>query len=218
MAWGVCLAGDYAYVADGQAGLQVVSIADLENPRIVGNIGIPGTALAVTMLNDLVVVAGLAGVSVISVDSPQRPTILHSMVFADGVRDVAVAGETIYLAHDRQGVAVVQFDSRQGLRLLQVQATCGPAQSVSVSGEQLLVGCGKKGVEVFAVEHSGLRSLEVVDTPGNAIGVAAAEGRIYVADSMCGLHLVERGPTSALEIVKTIDTPGTAWGVTLANG
>ena len=41
-AWGVAVAGDYAYVVDGNAGLWVISVADPANPREVGYYDAPG--------------------------------------------------------------------------------------------------------------------------------------------------------------------------------
>jgi hypothetical protein len=44
IAYGVAVAGSYAYVADGSGGLQVVNIADPASPAIVGSVNTPGSA------------------------------------------------------------------------------------------------------------------------------------------------------------------------------
>ena len=40
-AWGVYVAGGYAYVANGNSGLQVIDVSDLANPTLAGSVDTP---------------------------------------------------------------------------------------------------------------------------------------------------------------------------------
>ena len=45
----VSVKGDYAYVADGSSGMQVVDVADPQHPRIVGSVALPSAATHLTL-------------------------------------------------------------------------------------------------------------------------------------------------------------------------
>ena len=53
----VVVAGDYAYVADGAAGLAVVAIGDPTAPQLVEQIALPGPAYGLAVSGDLLLVA-----------------------------------------------------------------------------------------------------------------------------------------------------------------
>jgi hypothetical protein len=60
----VAVSGHYAYVADWDAGLQVIDVSDPANPRRVGGYDTPGYALGVAVSGNYAYVAdggGLAG-------------------------------------------------------------------------------------------------------------------------------------------------------------
>ena len=83
------VSGDYAYIADasivgvtGRASMQIVRIADIFDPVIVGSyISYGGNALRVFVVrNDYVILAdGEAGIKLISVENPNNPTLLDSL-------------------------------------------------------------------------------------------------------------------------------------------
>jgi hypothetical protein len=74
---------------------------------------------------------------------------------------------------------------------------------------------------------SGLRVIDVsdptapvqvalVETPGEALGVAVSDGYAYVADGGSGLRVFDVSAPSAPIEVGSYDTPGTAWDVAVA--
>ena len=73
-ACGVALSGDYAYVADGDSGLRVISVVDPANPAEVGHCETPGNAIGVAVSGSYAYVAGLdSGLRVISIADPAHP-------------------------------------------------------------------------------------------------------------------------------------------------
>ncbi len=67
----VYVSGDYAYVADGGAGLQVIDISDPTNPILAGSYDTPDYALGVYVSGDYAFVAdGDSGLQVIKINDP----------------------------------------------------------------------------------------------------------------------------------------------------
>jgi len=63
-AYGVAVAGNYAYVADESAGLQVIDISDPANPAIAGSVYTPDNAYDVTVAGNYSYVASRWGLNV----------------------------------------------------------------------------------------------------------------------------------------------------------
>ncbi|MEI3650108.1 MAG: DUF4347 domain-containing protein [Dolichospermum lemmermannii FEM_B0920] len=75
-AWGVQVVGNYAYVADGFSGLQIIDISNPSTPTLKGNYDTSGFAFGVQVVGNYVYVAdGSSGLQIIDV-SDQAPTNL----------------------------------------------------------------------------------------------------------------------------------------------
>ena len=73
-AMGVAVSGNYAYVADGSAGLQVIDVSNLANPQRVGGYNTSGDAYIVAVSGNYAYVADrAAGLQVIDVSNPANP-------------------------------------------------------------------------------------------------------------------------------------------------
>ena len=74
-AWGVAVAGNYAYVADDTAGLQVIDISNPANPQRVGGYDTAGYANGVAVVGNYAYVAdGHAGLQVVDISNPANPS------------------------------------------------------------------------------------------------------------------------------------------------
>ena len=74
MAQTVAVSGNYAYVADGTAGLQVIDVSNPANPKRTGAYDTGGYALGVAVSGNFAYVAdGDAGLQVIDISNPANP-------------------------------------------------------------------------------------------------------------------------------------------------
>lgn len=113
----VCASGDYAYVADGSAGLQIVDIAarsdsGIFTPRIVGTLDTGGTALDVVVSGDYADVAdGDQGLRIVDVTDPAAPSPVAawSTTTTGTALKVVSVGDYAFVAEDRAGTAVYKL-------------------------------------------------------------------------------------------------------------
>jgi len=105
----VAVAGSYAYVADGESGLQVIDISNPTVPVIVGSVNTPGSAREVAVAGSYAYVAdGWSGLQVIDISDLQSPSIAGSRDtpgFAWG--GVTVLEECTYVADGISGLQIL---------------------------------------------------------------------------------------------------------------
>jgi len=96
---GVNVAGNYAYVADGLSGLQVMDITDPTAPVIVGSVDTSGYAKGVNVAGNYAYVAdGYSGLQVMDITDPTVPVIVGSMdTPGKSAYSVTVAGNYAYV-------------------------------------------------------------------------------------------------------------------------
>ena len=91
-AWGVAVAGNYAYVADGFAGLQVIDVSNPANPGAGGRLRHQRNCLGRGGGGNYAYVADCAGLQVIDVSNPANPVRVGGYD-TSGALGVAVVGQ-----------------------------------------------------------------------------------------------------------------------------
>jgi len=157
IAWGVVVAGGYAYVADGEAGLRVVDVSDPTNPTEVGFYDTPGNASDVAVAGNYAYIADRAyGLRVVDVSDPSNPTEISYYITPKNAYDVAVVENYAYVVGGPGG----GFGSSGYLWVLDVSDpsnptevgyydTPGQARDVAVAGDYLWVADGSAGLIIL---------------------------------------------------------------------
>ena len=109
-AYGVAVQGTYAFVADFDAGLRVISVADPAHPTEVGHVDTPDSAVRVVVSGNYAYVVGVqAGLRVISVADPANPIEVGSYDTPGRALGVAVGGDYAYLVDRDSGLLVISI-------------------------------------------------------------------------------------------------------------
>jgi hypothetical protein len=96
---GIAVTGDYAYLAAGEAGLQIIDVSTPANPHRIGFKDTPGTARDVAVVNHHAFLAdGSNGLLVIDVSAPTSPVTVGFHPIPGEARRLDVATDLVYLA------------------------------------------------------------------------------------------------------------------------
>lgn len=161
----VNVVGNYAFVAAGAAGLQVVDITNRSGPFIAGALDTPGNANDVKVTGNLAYVAdGPAGLQIIDVSNPSSPVLLGTGDTPGSAEGVAISGARAYVADG---------DSA-GLQVLDISNSSAP----TIIGSLPLEGI-TRGVELsdnFALLARAFNGLGIVDItdPAHPVMVSTA--------------------------------------------
>ena len=111
--YGVAVAGDYAYVADGGGGLVVVDVSNLANLRWIASYDTSGYTYDVAVAGGYAyIVYGVDGLVVVDVSSnPASPTRRGNYDIYGYAKGVVVAGGYAYIAYGVDGLVVLGPDT-----------------------------------------------------------------------------------------------------------
>jgi hypothetical protein len=102
--------GDFAYVADGDQGLQIINISDKTSPEITGSYDTSGYACGIFLdANYAYVADGDQGISIFNITDTINP-ILTATIDTDGyARKIFVYEGYAYVAADDQGLIIINI-------------------------------------------------------------------------------------------------------------
>jgi hypothetical protein len=187
----VDVAGNFAYVAAGATGLQVVDVTDRRSPRVVSALDTPGNANDVRVVGNRAYIAdGSAGLRIINVSNPLAPTLLGSLDTPGNANDVTVVGNKAFVADGATGLQIIDVSDPTAPRLLGALDTPGDAKGVDVSGNFAVIA-----------DTSSVRVVDVTN-PASPVGVGfiatteahdvTVDGSIaYVADFGGSLRVID---------------------------
>jgi hypothetical protein len=223
----VVVAGNYAYIAAGAAGLQVVDVSDLLHPFLAGSLATSGNANDVRVAGNLAFVAdGAAGVEIIDVSSPAAPVRIAGVATPAAANHLAIAGSRLFIA-DALGLRIVDFSRPQAPLMLDGIDTAGAGyyastepRGVDVAGNFAVLAASAQGVEIVDVSdpaHPQLTGSVVVGPiPPCSVAVTVRDRTAYVAvggagacGGLGGLRVVDFSqPTQPVEVGTTGDRFG----------
>jgi len=221
------VAGGYAFLASGAAGLSVVDVTNLAQPVLVAQLATPASANDVRVSGSVAYVAQDSGLLLVDVTDPAHPARLGSLPLPGGrqVRLAVGGAGLVYLADLTFGLRVV--DATNPMQPVAVGALALPGTPRAVSlggtgqggygmaGSYAVVACGDGGVAVVDVSDPTAPVVVGATPPdqpragsvtvrGHYAYVAAGEAAVYG-----GLHVVELAdPTNPVEVGASVDNLG----------
>lgn len=187
----VDVSGNYAYVAAGSAGLQVVDVSDRSAPHIVGALDTPGSALDVRVVGQRAYVAdGSSGLRVVDVSNPASPASLGTLDTSGVAQDVFVVGDRVYVADGTAGLRIIDVSNPQVPVLVGTLDTPGTAKGVDVVGNVAVVADGGSLRTIDVSNPAGPVALGSVSLT-NATDLAVEGNAAYVADYNGSLRVVD---------------------------
>ncbi len=188
----VMISGDFAFVADGEAGLQIIDMTDKTAPVIAGSCDTPGFASGVYVSGNYAFVAdGEMGLTVVDITNRTAPLKTASVKPPGVAIKVTVAGNYVFIAGGEAGLQIVDATSKTAPVIAGAVDTPGVASGVFVSGDMAFVADGEMGMAVVNIaDKTAPVLIRSVDTPGFAGNVTVIGNYAYVADGGKGVSAI----------------------------
>ncbi|MBT3232940.1 MAG: choice-of-anchor D domain-containing protein [Calditrichaeota bacterium] len=214
----IVVVGEFAYVADNQAGLRIIDISNPEDPAEIGFVDTPGSALSVVVSGDIALIGdGPRGLIIVDISNPEEPEVIGSFADECIINGVAIDGESAYLSDVIGGFRVLDISDPENPRQLAEIETPDVAQDVFVSGNFAYVADRLSGMIVFDIsDPSNPEEVGVYNSPGEAMSIAVENNIAYIADEIDGLQIVSVRRPEGPSRYGRLDTEGFAYGVAVS--
>ncbi len=184
----VFVADGYAYIADGQGGLQIVALNSL---IIAGSLELSGYQQGITVVDSFAYLASSSeGFTLVNVADVHNPRVVGYDTWFTAY-DLYFDGGFIYLAASywfiEEDITHPDFPSYK-----RRCTTKGDARGVYVDGRYAYVACEEMGITIIDLGNpDSLARIGYCDTPSNARDVFVEDGYAYVADGKGGLQVLD---------------------------
>jgi len=211
----IFILGNYAYIAAGNAGLQIVNISDPEDPILVKNYDTHGEAQSVYISGNRAYIAvSSVGLEIIDILNPLNPSLLGTYPNTSYNYDVCVSGDYAYIADFLLGLKVINIANPIAPALAGSIGRLGLTNNVFVNGNYAFVAASNFGLQIVSIVNPGQPALiKTFDTPGDARDVFISGDYAYVADGNAGLQIINIADPASPVLVKSYAMPGYAHGI-----
>jgi len=209
------VSGNFAYIADYDAGLHIVDISNPAMPHIIGSYSELNYISAVFVVGNYAYIAtGVNGLHIIDVTNPETPTLVGSCATSYWLEDVHVSGQYAYVASRTSGLEIIDISNPPTLTVVGSCPTPGNAYETFVSGDYAYVADKSSGLQVIDISNPSAPTIVgSYDTTGYAYGIFILGNFAYVADDTDGLCILNIADPTTPVFVADCDTPGRAYGV-----
>lgn len=217
---GVCISGNYAYVADEWFGLQVIDIRDPSRPVFVDSVDTPGAAQDVFVSGDYAYVADWdCGLQIVDVSHPDSIVLVGSYKTEKWTMDVWVLESRAYLIDAPSGLFIVEVNNPRSPKLLSVYRDTGWACNLYVTQSHAFVPqCDyRTGLHIIDIgTPTEPKPTGSFFAPGTALDVYASGERAYVSYD-AGFQIIDISNHVQPVLVGSYDGFGW-WGWNFAKG
>jgi hypothetical protein len=192
------LAGPYAYVAAGSAGLAILNVSNLASPVLVGS-NIPANANAVEVIpsgNYAYVADANLGLLVMDITTPSQPVLVGKSVVFGQAAGLQLVGTDAYVTDSKGGLQVFDVSTPSEPELEGLSSPpVGDAVAVQVTNEYAYLADSEVGLHILDVS-----------VPSQPVWQGSYPSAGQVQDvKLAGLYAYLAAGSAGLEIVNVAD-------------
>lgn len=210
------------YIAQGEGGLAIVSVADPKNPKLISVTveNVRGYSTKVAMKDTVVyIAAGTYGVTVVNVANPAKPKVTASNLSMKPAKNVYVFNNYLFVPISEQGVKIaeISFPTQPDIRGGTFAPGYVQCAVINSDSTYLTLACGEMGFSLFDISdfQQGYGTYKLInwcDVPGYAESVVLCEEKklAYMACGTAGLYIIDYSDTAKVKIAGFYDSEGYA--------
>jgi hypothetical protein len=180
---GIDIRGNYVYLADGPAGLQIIDISNPSNPILTGTYNTRGNTADVKVLDDnIAYVADGDGIACIDISNPVNPVLAGSYFYPQNSRRIVVNNHLAYLACADNHLHIFDVSSSHWPEEICGLPLPGRSLDLSISDTLLFVADDNGGAHIINVNDARHPAIIAEIACQNATALAAKDSLLFLAD------------------------------------
>jgi len=213
---GLDIVNNFAYVANGQGGLQIVDISNPESTFVVGSYITANDANAVAIRDTFAYLAitssSNGGLVIANIADPSAPVFVgqDASIYCYDVAAPEDDTMYVYLAarywfHVED---VYTFGPQYPSYARRFPSPGGDFRGISMVDTMAYLACEQMGMYIYNLaKPDSLALVGWQDTPSNARNVVVSGNYAYIADGRGGLVIIDIADSDNPQIISTYDTP-----------
>jgi hypothetical protein len=147
------VSGDFAFIAAGASGLQIINVSsDRTVPKVVASLALTGNANDVALAGNVAYVAmGSSGLAAVDVTNPLAPRLLGALSTGGNALDVAPRGTTVFVANSNS-LVLVDVTNPGAMSIIKSLPLAGTIWGVDVDADRHLAAVAAGGSGLFIVD------------------------------------------------------------------
>ena len=187
----VAVQNSIAYVVYDFLGLKIVDVTNPANPQVLKGIGTPSWAQNAVPVGNYLYLTYATGLMVIDISNPSTAHQVSTIALPGTTFGHTVNGDYLYTASWGLGVHIVDVNVPSSPQLITNFGT-GLSRQIVIEGQYAYIANVPHGIAVLDISDPLTPSLVTTyATPGDVGDIAVSNGKIYVADSVAGLLILE---------------------------
>ena len=181
---GICVEGDYAYIACRLGGLLIVDIEDISSPRRISRFETPAWAIGVFVDSDIAYVSiSYRGIVLVDVNNPFSPTEISQCDTSGKVTDAILIGNYVYASNQYGGILVFDVSSKENPEEVVQYDTVGSALGIAYAENHIYLASGYDGFHVVNVANPLVPTyVGHYSTTEYASDIEIVEGTVFVSE------------------------------------
>jgi hypothetical protein len=181
------------YLASGDAGLEVIGIADPAHPVLLARLETSGSAYDLWVQDSYAYIANdSAGLQIVDVSDPLNPKQVGSRSIAGSARSIQIAGKFGYVAGDL-GLQVIDLTDPASPQTVRPYGVSSLTQHVEVTDNLAYLANDRGGLEVIDISNpKDLVRVGGYNDSGLTRGVQVVSNLVYLAEGEQGVRILER--------------------------
>ncbi|HPR16981.1 MAG TPA: hypothetical protein PLD62_01925 [Candidatus Cloacimonadota bacterium] len=189
----IFVSGDYAYIAEGEAGLSIIYIAG-SNLHTVSNFQLDDARSVFVKDNFAFVAEGLEGLKIFDVLDTSNPELLGELSTSGSMLDVYVLDDFAYLADGENGMKIIDISDAENPTVYSRISTNGFVYGVWAEADYAYFVDKEKGF--YVVDTSNLQHPEIlgnIEMDSEPVSINVSGSYAYVTDNE-GLKIIQVKP------------------------
>jgi hypothetical protein len=205
------VAGRYAYVAGGYAGLEVVDLAAAGGPTRVAQLDALGYARDIQTAGDFAYIVAEGGLQIVDLSDPTHPYEVGCTYTTHAVVDLALTGAAGVLLGDRGRLQWIDLSRPAAPVVVAALQLAGRPTALAYAGGHVYVAAGDAGLHVVTFDAAGrLAEVGVYRSAGPVNDVVIAGRYAYLALLDQGVQVLDLADSAHPVPVARFDTPDQA--------
>lgn len=204
-AFGICIEGNYLFIASDSDGFEIVNISNPENPTVLGTYNDGGSIYDVDVNGGVAYTLDLQlGLEILNITYPEQITKIGTYSDGGEYTSILVRQNIGYIANPQVGLKVFNFTDPTSPSKLQTVSNTRGVRDLCIYESLLFLGCHANGVKIYNISNpiSPQPLGSFIKSGGEVYGTTGNHTHLYVADLLLGTYVLNiTDPTQPVELI-----------------